>query len=762
MDGHTIITELTDDGEPLNPPGIKTKVTNQLGYLVRENVPITYKFWKRNTRADLEEDIVPNTEKELLWAQVKAHFSFPDNEMEAKAKKWAMRKMAIQFQSFKQKLNDQYVKTGRTPDFNKVYQNQKQFWEEFVAYKTSKVARDRSVQNAENASKKTTFHHLGPGGYAKAIPKWIKMEEDLRAKGIVPANHTWPLRARWFFYAHGGSLDPEDGSFRTSDSIRAAVERLEVAIKMVEEGTFRPNREKDELSFALGNPEHCGRTRGMGVVPWNRGFLADLDTYRSRCRSKQMTADKFRFLEERIASLEARQRSPQQAVSAGVQVDMSPVPQEEPAQLENVQVQDSPVPDQEPVVQVEMSPVRHDLDISPASQHISSVASTEVQDQQAERYPVDDITEPTECELLYLRGKKLKVCAYGQAEVPVEGGTIHSVPIPSGYARVLVDKVVEGWEDLDIPIPGGEGEQELKDVVHQWICWEKKHIKLVKKATTGSTQSSRAKSLTPPPTDNAPTPPSPVEPTPPPKKRKPQPPPPKKYITSKTLQQATSRPQKKKEKPPPPKLAYEKTPEETDEAVRKEVHDFFKRTPPPPKEPIDPKVQEFFIKQARPAQKERESDYERSIRKSYQKPQNRVSASRGIPQLGQQPNQKVEPLKVISDKEVMFAKMLAQTDLTKEQMTGKGPRVPKRNGKKRFKLGEPLIWPELLPHLPTRMFELHQWYMEQSKDGLVMFAARASMELYRPPADIWIEFLNLSFLYHRDALDKSLLSAWVL
>ena len=79
----------------------------------------------------------------------------------------------------------------------------------------------------------------------------------------------------------------------------------------------------------------------------------------------------------------------------------------------------------------------------------------------AEHYPVDDIAVRTPCELLYQLRKKLKVVAHGVAEVPVQGGTIHGMAIPEGYARVMVDRVEKGWEDLDLEIPGGDGEEEL-------------------------------------------------------------------------------------------------------------------------------------------------------------------------------------------------------------------------------------------------------------------------------------------------------------
>jgi len=85
------------------------------------------------------------------------------------------------------------------------------------------------------------------------------MEAALMEKGIAPATLHWPSRAKWYFYAHGGKLNPDSGALITSDELRAAAERLEAMLKAKVEGTFKPNREKDELSYALGTPEHTGR-----------------------------------------------------------------------------------------------------------------------------------------------------------------------------------------------------------------------------------------------------------------------------------------------------------------------------------------------------------------------------------------------------------------------------------------------------------------------------------------------------------------------
>ena len=155
-----------------------------------------------------------------------------------------MKKMDISFQTFKKNLNKDYVKKSLTPDFEKNFKNQRPYWDAFVQYKSSEDSEQRTAQAKENASKKKHFHHLGQGGYKAAIPKWQKMEEDLIARGIVLATFNWPLRAKYYIYAHGGTLNMEDGSFVTSDAIREAANRLNVALKAVSEGSFKLEERK--------------------------------------------------------------------------------------------------------------------------------------------------------------------------------------------------------------------------------------------------------------------------------------------------------------------------------------------------------------------------------------------------------------------------------------------------------------------------------------------------------------------------------------
>ena len=106
-------------------------VVNQCGCYVRESIPISFKLWKKTKSTDNDADIVPEIEKQMLWADVKQHFSFPEDKEEI-FKDWVMKKMAISFQTFKKNLNKDYIKKGHVLDFEKHFKKQRPFWDAFV------------------------------------------------------------------------------------------------------------------------------------------------------------------------------------------------------------------------------------------------------------------------------------------------------------------------------------------------------------------------------------------------------------------------------------------------------------------------------------------------------------------------------------------------------------------------------------------------------------------------------------------------------
>ena len=108
--------------------------------------------------------------------------------------------------------------------------------------------------------------------------------------------------------------------------------------------------------MALGNKEHPGRTRGLGVnVPWSLGFAGDFSTYRSRKRSKAERED--RWLQMMTENFEGKLAALQDQVN----------------QLRS-QSQATPV----------------NLEVSPA-RHRSSVASTHNSEHDDVQLPIDGI-----------------------------------------------------------------------------------------------------------------------------------------------------------------------------------------------------------------------------------------------------------------------------------------------------------------------------------------------------------------------------------
>jgi hypothetical protein len=111
-------------------------------------------------------------------------------------------------------------------------------------------------------------------------------------------------------------LHPEIGTcIWTDEQLALPVSKLKKYIKEAQEGTFIPDRENDELTMALGNPEHPGRPRGTpGFVAWKVGFPGT-GSYKSRERKRKQELSIVQELNERVQRLEEQvlsQRAPDQ------------------------------------------------------------------------------------------------------------------------------------------------------------------------------------------------------------------------------------------------------------------------------------------------------------------------------------------------------------------------------------------------------------------------------------------------------------------
>nr|AAX96443.1 transposon protein, putative, CACTA, En/Spm sub-class [Oryza sativa Japonica Group]ABA92562.1 transposon protein, putative, CACTA, En/Spm sub-class [Oryza sativa Japonica Group] len=663
LEGRHIITEVEEDGRPSAPAEAAKNYVRHSGWVVRDNVPVSTVYWRRTRARGDHESFVPDSEKEMLWTTMLETFTLPAGT-EDKVKRWTLKKMAEQFQSFKGDLYQKYILKGKTPNFD-TFPKLRDHWDEFVAYKTGEQGQAMMERNKENAAKKKYHHHLGSGGYSVAMPKWEQMEASLIERGIEPATANWPERSKFWYYAHGGTLNPANGSL---------------------------------------TPEHPGRTLGKGVIPWKIGFKEHIHTYRSRMRSKRDTEAKIADLEFRVSSYELNM-------------------QEEVARKVDERMAAHRSHDPQPTIPPAMVSPSGNRSSCASTGQVGSQSMDAMQTQDESTCPVDDITQRTPCEL-HIPFKNLSIKVASGMAIPTDpSGTYHCRPIPAGYSKVEVELVEGAYEDLEVDYPGGDAPSPPQ--------------------APAST----------PPQDPAPTPPRAPTPTPPQaplpapsnSRAPPAPPPAHTRATKKAKVDAA------KNKDP----GYDCTQEELDAYVASEVKRQFKPRSPEKKIPIDPSVRNFFRGMSASVKEAiKLSDYERTLKKASS------GKSKPVPQLGEQPNQEIEPL--VTGKEMTIEQFITDTGLTTDQLLGVAP-IEKAEVKYMYELGKPLVKPELLPSLPTQMYKFHQLYMEMSATGREMIGARIRNTDFLQGDDIlWINFRGIYELYQLDALDVSIMSCWIL
>src|ERR1041385_7334924 len=265
------------------------------------------------------------------------------------------------FRSWKVKLWSKYIANNKkTPIFTGALAKVQAHWDQFVENNESDEAKLRSEINKINAEKHKLFHTMGTGGYKSASPKWDAFEKKLIAAGVTPVTIYFPPRCRSWFFGHGGKLDPKTGKVIIKASLKGADQEILNAIDDARNEIFIPERENDELTRALKNPEDPGRTRGVGVVPWYEGFAEYKDTYKSRARKKKLEADRLSKLENAMKDMQERLQE---------SLSQQPQPTQDPPEATTVPCMTK-----------------------------SNVGSTGIDEG---HYPVDDITEQKHCELIF-------------------------------------------------------------------------------------------------------------------------------------------------------------------------------------------------------------------------------------------------------------------------------------------------------------------------------------------------------------------------
>ncbi|KAK1643761.1 hypothetical protein QYE76_061566 [Lolium multiflorum] len=622
---------------PKQPEKNATKFINQCGAVVRDNVSITVQEWNEPKKARLGFTFVDKRTKKDCLQKLLQHVVLPpeyhkldeegnkiaENKKRRKLlKQFALGKMASAFRKFKQNLARDYVNQNKTPDFKGQYEKLKHDWPEFVKQKKSE--------------------------------QFLELSKKIRKMRLRRSTEGWDPRAKSWWYGHGGSLNPETGECVYRGKIIKPTEKLIEAMRDAQEGKIKFNRENDALTKALGNPEHGGRVRGMGHIPWKIGFPQNDDPYGYRSRKRKMDRD---------ADVVARLASEMDVMKKTVSVLV--------AERDAARAQHED----------------HPMDLGSQEQRRSSVASTEappagaptieitapeplvveITAPEPPRYPVDDIKEMKECHLYYPIGNMSMKVAIASALPCLPGALHHNNPIADGYARVTVEDIVQGFEDLDIDIATPEGARRLGDVKRQFILWQKKFIKFPGEAprrtspppSGGGGGGGGGGSPTPPSRQPTPPPNSPPagKQTPPPSPRPagdqtpaPNPPPAKKQrqswvINPEPYVPATTKipePSLKPLTPRPWELSVEENAAVVAAQHEKWQADCKKKREPEPKQVFSEKEKSWaksFLNTPSQAAKNLPDDYERELRS-----QALAVGGKQVAQLGEQSKQSIAPL----------------------------------------------------------------------------------------------------------------------
>ena len=103
--------------------------------------------------------------------------------------------------------------------------------------------------------------------------------------------------------------------------------------------------------------------------------------------------------------------------------------------------------------------------------------------------------------------------------------------------------------------------------------------------------------------------------------------------------------------------------------------------------------------------------------------------------------------------------------ITVGQLLDIDPMSPTREEEIKWKYvqGQPLVEPDKVNKIPTRMYKLHQWYMDITKiSNRESLMVNVNEEHYYHKKAVTIEYLELFQLYDKDALDKSIVSCYCL
>ena len=130
-----------------------------------------------------------------------------------------------------------------------------------------------------------------------------------------------------------------------------------------------------------------------------------------------------------------------------------------------------------------------------------------------------------------------------------------------------------------------------------------------------------------------------------------------------------------------------------------------------------------FIEQPSQIQMNLPDDYSRALWRTPASSRTKgssASGTRDVAQLGKQENQSISPLKVLPTDQTLMIKLAAdfatEASITLSQALDGGANIPKDSAPvRKWEYGKPLLPRVQIDLLPTKMRNLHEWYMRTTK-----------------------------------------------
>jgi hypothetical protein len=199
----------------------------------------------------------------------------------------------------------------------------------------------------------------------------------------------------------------------SGSEVTYVVEKVKTLTAKEKTNEFKSQQERDQLSVALKNEEHHGRTRAISsIASWNEGFADENHMYKKRKIQEIVHNAKETFAQQFFNFMRKK-----------------------------------------PQYIVQMPSPETNLDLGATVQQpftLSSAGSTPNRDK--DKYPMDDIKDPTPCTLMFVKGRTSRIIEVVEATV-MTSHIQHGRPIPVECAVVEVTTFREGreFEDLDYP-----------------------------------------------------------------------------------------------------------------------------------------------------------------------------------------------------------------------------------------------------------------------------------------------------------------------